>query len=87
MGIMDGLATYQIIKSGFTLAFIVLLLCLVSSFAINNIYIFESRNEIKRPVNELRDVNWIDLFQKIDLNKEKLFLEGLSETVTSEIDV
>ena len=59
----------------------------VGSFAINNIYIFESRNEIQRPVNELRDVNWIDLFQKIDLNKEKLFLEGLSETVTSEIDV
>ena len=58
----------------------------VGSFAANNIYIFESRNEIQRPVNELRDVNWIDLFQKIDLNNEKLSLEGLSETVTSEID-
>ena len=58
----------------------------VGSFATNNIYIFESRNEIQRPVNELRDVNWIDFFQKIDLNNEKLSLEGLSEAVTSEID-
>jgi hypothetical protein len=36
MGIMDGLATYQIIKSGFGLAFIVLLLCLAIGFTINN---------------------------------------------------
>ena len=35
-GIMDGLATYQIIKSGFGLAFIVLLLCFAIGFAINN---------------------------------------------------
>jgi hypothetical protein len=36
MGIMDGLATYQIIKSGFGLAFIVLLLFIAIVFTINN---------------------------------------------------
>jgi hypothetical protein len=35
-GIMDGLATYQIIKSGFGLAFIVLLLFIAIVFTINN---------------------------------------------------
>jgi len=36
MGIIDGLATYQIIKSGFGLAFLVLLLFIAIVFTINN---------------------------------------------------
>lgn len=34
----------------------------VGSFATHNIYMFDNKKQIQRPVSELRDVNWIDLF-------------------------